>query len=124
MGYIGNDNETSATAYDNANPNASEWANKPKGQLISSLAGGDQIDDYSAKHWAETAADNAALSDVNLIMDAKGDLIVATANNVATRLAVGANDTILTADSSEATGMKWVAPAVGYSYFSADLFSG
>ena len=43
------------------------------------------------------------------IIDAKGDLIAGTAADTASRLAVGANGTVLTADSSEATGMKWAA---------------
>jgi hypothetical protein len=41
------------------------------------------------------------------IVDAKGDLIAATAADTPARLAVGANDTVLTADSAEATGLKW-----------------
>lgn len=49
----------------------------------------------------------------NAIVDAKGDLISATAADTPARLAVGANGTVLTADSSEATGLKWVAPAGG-----------
>jgi hypothetical protein len=47
------------------------------------------------------------------IVDAKGDLIVATAADTVSRLAVGANDTVLTADSSTATGLKWAAAASG-----------
>ena len=47
------------------------------------------------------------------ITDAKGDIIAATAADAVARLAVGANDTILTADSSTATGLKWAAPAGG-----------
>lgn len=47
------------------------------------------------------------------IVDAKGDIIAATAADSVTRLAVGANDTVLTADSSTATGLKWATPAAG-----------
>lgn len=47
----------------------------------------------------------------NAIVDAKGDLIAATAADTPARLAVGANDTVLTADSSTATGLKWATPA-------------
>jgi len=45
------------------------------------------------------------------IVDAKGDLIAATAADTVSRIAVGANDTVLTADSSTSTGLKWAAPA-------------
>jgi len=45
------------------------------------------------------------------IFDAKGDIIAATAADTASRLAVGANNTVLTADSTTATGLKWATPA-------------
>jgi hypothetical protein len=47
------------------------------------------------------------------ILDAKGDLISATAADTPARLAVGANDTVLTADSTTATGLKWAAVSAG-----------
>ena len=43
----------------------------------------------------------------NAIVDAKGDLIAATAADTPARLAVGANDTLLVAASGETTGLKW-----------------
>jgi hypothetical protein len=47
------------------------------------------------------------------IADAKGDLIVGTAADTVSRLAVGSNNTVLTADSAEATGLKWATPSGG-----------
>jgi hypothetical protein len=44
---------------------------------------------------------------------AKGDLVAGSATNDAAVLAVGADDTVLTADSSEATGLKWAAASGG-----------
>lgn len=44
-------------------------------------------------------------------VDAKGDLLAATADNTVARLAVGSNNDILTADSSQSTGVRWATPA-------------
>jgi hypothetical protein len=47
------------------------------------------------------------------IVDAKGDIIAATAADTVARLAVGSNNQVLTADSSTATGLKWATPSAG-----------
>jgi hypothetical protein len=47
------------------------------------------------------------------IVDAKGDIIAATAADTVTRLAVGANGTVLKANSATATGLEWATDASG-----------
>lgn len=47
------------------------------------------------------------------LADAKGDIFVATADNTVARLAVGSNDQVLTADSTQSTGVKWATSAAG-----------
>lgn len=44
-------------------------------------------------------------------VNTKGDVF--TFSTIPTRLGVGANNTVLTADSSTATGLKWAAPSAG-----------
>ena len=46
-------------------------------------------------------------------IDAKGDLIVGTGADAFSRLAVGTNGQVLTADSGEATGLKFATPSSG-----------
>lgn len=41
------------------------------------------------------------------LITAKGDLLAGSASGVQSKLAVGANNTVLTADSATATGLKW-----------------
>ena len=59
------------------------------------------------------------------IVDAKGDIIAATGADAVSRLAVGANNTVLTADSAEATGLKWTtpAPSSGWTKVTSSAFS-
>jgi len=57
---------------------------------------------------------------------AKGDLFPASSGTALTRLAVGANGTVLTADSAEATGLKWATAASsgGYTEIATGTLSG
>jgi hypothetical protein len=75
------------------------------GQVLSKTSGTDL-----AYTWVTTDDTNAIQ---NAIVDAKGDLIAATAADTPARLAVGTNGHVLTADSTAATGIKWAAPAGG-----------
>ena len=61
--------------------------------------------------WATPSAAGDVATDV--IWDAKGDLAGGTGADTASRLAVGSDDQVLTADAAEATGMKWAAAAGG-----------
>lgn len=72
-----------------------------------------------------TVFNNASAAIAKTIVDAKGDIIAATAADTVARLAVGANDTVLTADSSTATGLKWVTPSsISYAIFNDTKSSG
>ena len=48
------------------------------------------------------------------LLDAKGDLIAASAADTPARLAVGSNDYFLQADSAESTGLKWAGAYTTY----------
>lgn len=54
------------------------------------------------------------------ILDAKGDIIVATAADTAARKAAGANGTLLIADSTQGDGLRWGSREVVYDYLTAD----
>jgi hypothetical protein len=63
---------------------------------------------YSGTAWVGFDDSNAIQ---NAIVDAKGDLIAASAADTPARLAVGTNGFILTADSTAPTGLAWTAKA-------------
>jgi hypothetical protein len=65
-----------------------------------SLAAGYTVDGVDV-----SVLDNDAIK--KTLMDAKGDLIVASADNAVTRLGVGSDGAFLIPDSGQATGLKW-----------------
>ncbi len=71
----------------------------------------------SASH-TDGAAISCVLTAASLLaspgpMTAKGDLVVGAASGEPTRLGVGSNTQVLTADSTQTTGTKWATPAAG-----------
>ncbi len=74
------------------------------GQVLSKTTNTDM--DFT---WVTTDDANAIQ---NSIVDAKGDLIAATANDTPARLAVGTNGHVLSANSATATGLEYV-PSFG-----------
>jgi len=76
-----------------------DWLGGTTGQVLSKASNTDM--DFT---WVTTDDANAIQ---NSIVDAKGDLIAATANDTPARLPVGANGTVVTADSTAATGLAY-----------------
>lgn len=71
-------------------------------------ADSDDLAEGSTNKYYTSAREGEVLK--KAIVDAKGDLIVATANDTPARLAVGTtNNHVLLVDSSTATGVKWGA---------------
>lgn len=98
-----------------ANTFASSGATITGGSVtgITDLAVADGGTGASTAAGARTNLDVPSNSEAILdtIMDAKGDLIAGSAADTPTKLTVGANSTVLLADSNEATGLKWANEA-------------
>lgn len=61
---------------------------------------------WNGTYWLPATVVDAAAIPKSLV-DAKGDLLVATANDTVARLAVGTNGQVLEADSAAASGVAW-----------------
>ena len=85
------------------------------GQVLSKASGTDL--DFT---WVAQDDSNAIQ---NAIVDAKGDLISATAADTPARLAVGTDGQVLTADSTTATGLKWATAASGSTFAGCSLYN-
>jgi hypothetical protein len=79
--------------------------------MVSYLRDTNVVEIYNGSAWASLDDPNAIQ---NTIVDAKGDLITATGSDVPARLAVGANNLILSADSATATGLAWQGASTTY----------
>jgi hypothetical protein len=71
--------------------------------MMSYLQDTDSVEVYDGSAWTAVGGGGASP------LTTKGDLY--TFSTVDARLGVGANGTVLTADSAETTGLKWAAPA-------------
>ena len=71
--------------------------------------------DFRVKAGIVVEGSTATVNGKNVItagvVDAKGDLIVGSANDAVARLAIGTNGQVLTANSSATYGVEWSAPA-------------
>jgi len=78
--------------------------------MVTYLKDTDVVEIYTGAAWVSLDDPNAIQ---NSIVDAKGDIITATADNTPARLAVGSNGQVLKANSATATGLEWAADSTG-----------
>ena len=91
------------TAYE-ANSNTNAFTDAEKTKLSGVEASADVTDATNV---------NAAGAVMNSDLDGKGEILIGDGSGDPTALAVGTNNYVLTADSGEATGVKWAAAQGG-----------
>ena len=79
--------------------------------MVTYLQDTNVVEIYTGSAWVSLDDPNAIQ---NSIVDAKGDIISATADNTPARLALGTNGQVLTVDTTTATGLKYATPATGW----------
>ena len=82
------------------------WINNDQGDITGVTAG-------TGISGGGTSGTVTVTNSMATAIDAKGDLIGGTGADTFARLAVGTNGQVLTADSAEATGLKWATPVSG-----------
>jgi len=80
------------------------------GFKLTNLAAPVSNGDAATKLYVDTST---GTSIAKAIVDAKGDLIVATAADTVARVAVGTDGQVLVADSTQTAGVKWDTPTTG-----------
>jgi len=98
-GYILSANSATATGL--------EWIAANPGDITGVTAG-------TGISGGGTSGDVTVTNSMATAMTTKGDLVPATGSGAFARLGVGANDTVLTADSTAATGMKWATAGTAF----------
>jgi hypothetical protein len=88
--------------------NGTSWSD-----YVTSLVGPTGATGPTGPTGATGASGSAASVSSDTIWDTKGDLAVATGADAAAKLPVGSNGQLLTADSTQTTGLKWAAAAGG-----------
>jgi hypothetical protein len=115
-----------------ANPSSGDALSSPSHSSQHSNAN-DAIEALQTKVGIDSSADTASLdykvtqlntnSILKTIVDAKGDLIAATANDAVAKVTVGANNTVLTANSSASAGVSWSSTLSGLTLTSPNIAS-
>lgn len=108
--------------------NASEWTSANpvlmEGELGLELDTGKYKIGNGSTAWnslSYSSLPSTAIS--NTVVNAKGDLIVGTADDTVDRLAVGTDGYILTASAAATTGLVWQEMAAGADVLQVQVFS-